>query len=37
MKVKVVAARGEWLQVRSLFGRPPGYIRKDTVVSSAVG
>ena len=37
MKVKVVATRGEWLQVRSLYGRPPGYIRKDTAVKTGVG
>lgn len=37
MEIKVVAARGAWLQVRSLYGRPPGFIRKETAVSKAVG
>jgi hypothetical protein len=37
MEIKVVAVRGEWLEVRSLYGRPPGFIRKETVVSKGVG
>jgi hypothetical protein len=37
MEIKVVAVRGEWLEVRSLYGRPSGFIRKETAVSKAVG
>jgi hypothetical protein len=37
MAVKVVAIRGEWLQVQSLYGRPPGFIHKDTAVRNTTG
>lgn len=28
-KVNVVRSTGDWLEVRSKFGKPPGYIRRD--------
>ena len=31
-KVNVVGVRGDWLEIRSKHGRPPGFIRKDSVV-----
>ncbi|MDZ4343081.1 MAG: AgmX/PglI C-terminal domain-containing protein, partial [Candidatus Binatia bacterium] len=34
IKVNVVAVRGEWLEVRSKVGNPPGFIRKDSAVPS---
>jgi hypothetical protein len=37
MAVKVVAIRGEWLEVQSLYGRPPGFIHKDTAVKDTTG
>jgi hypothetical protein len=32
MEINVIGARDDWLEVRSRHGRPPGFIRKDTVV-----
>jgi hypothetical protein len=32
MEIVVVGARNGWLEVRSRHGRPPGFIRKDTVI-----
>lgn len=29
VRINVVAAKGEWLEVRSRHGNPPGFIRKD--------
>jgi hypothetical protein len=37
LAVKVVAVRGEWLEVQSLYGRPPGFIHKDTAVRNTTG
>ena len=31
-QVKVVASTGDWLEVRSSVGRPPGFIRRDDAV-----
>jgi hypothetical protein len=31
-EISVVAARDEWLEVRSRHGRPPGFVRKDAAV-----
>ncbi|MGH7887780.1 MAG: SH3 domain-containing protein [Candidatus Binatia bacterium] len=31
-KVRVVGATGDWLEVRSRQGRPPGFIRRDDAV-----
>ncbi len=31
-KVNVVGVRGDWLEIRSKHGRPPGFIKKDSVV-----
>jgi hypothetical protein len=31
-EISVVAARDEWLEVRSRHGRPPGFIRKDAAI-----
>src|SRR5207249_5478457 len=31
-KVNVVAIRGDWLEVRSKHGNPPGFIKKDSAV-----
>ena len=33
-RVRVVAASGDWLEVRSRQGRPPGFIRSDDAVLS---
>ncbi len=33
-KVNVVSVQGDWLEVRSKHGRPPGFIRKDSAVPS---
>jgi hypothetical protein len=30
--VNVVAVRGDWLEVRSKHGNPPGFIKKDSAV-----
>jgi hypothetical protein len=32
MEIVVVGAQNGWLEVRSRHGRPPGFIRKDTVI-----
>lgn len=32
MKVNVVGARRDWLEVRSRHGNPPGFIKKDSAV-----
>jgi hypothetical protein len=37
MKINVVGRRGEWLQVRSLYGRPPGFIHKNTAIKQSSG
>jgi hypothetical protein len=29
MTINVVGSQGDWLQVRSKHGKPPGYIRRD--------
>jgi chromosome segregation ATPase len=29
--INVVGSQGEWLEVRSKYGKPPGYIRRDDV------
>jgi septal ring factor EnvC (AmiA/AmiB activator) len=31
-RVRVVGSRGDWLEVRSRQGRPPGFIRRDDAV-----
>ena len=31
-KVNVVGGKGDWFEIRSKHGRPPGFIRKDSVV-----
>jgi len=31
-KVNVVGVKGDWFEIRSKHGRPPGFIRKDSVV-----
>jgi len=33
-RINVVNVQGEWLEVRSKQGRPPGFIKKDTAVPS---
>jgi hypothetical protein len=35
IKVNVVAVRGEWLEVRSKVGNPPGFIKKDSATFMA--
>jgi len=35
IKVNVVAVQGEWLEIRSKVGNPPGFIRKDSATPMA--
>ena len=35
IKVNVVAVRGDWLEVRSKHGNPPGFIKKDSAVPAS--
>ena len=35
-KVNVVNVQGDWLEIRSKYGRPPGFIKKDSAVRSTV-
>ena len=32
IKINVVDSRDGWLQIRSKYGRPPGFVREETAV-----
>ncbi|MFQ5683469.1 MAG: hypothetical protein ACE5HC_09385 [Candidatus Binatia bacterium] len=34
MKVNVVEVHGDWLEIRSKYGRPPGFIKKNSAVKT---
>lgn len=36
-QVNIVGILGDWLEIRSKHGRPPGFIRKDSVIPIEVG